>query len=133
MTFYGNKSNSNFKALRTLFHIEGATFFKKGQLQGGLKLYHIYHIWYNFKQTASTNFSLSTGYIIYHICKSCISYVYLYIFIYTIKCRVSTELHLWFIVWISLAALSVNFLGKYLFFNWKALFIFETKLACCFN
>ena len=26
-----------FQALRTLFHIEGATFFKKGQLQSGLK------------------------------------------------------------------------------------------------
>ena len=113
------------------FTLRGLHFSKRGNFKAVWS--YIYHIWYNFKQTASTNFSLSTGYIIYHICKSCISYVYLYIFIYTIKCRVSTELHLWFIVWISLAALSVNFLGKYLFFNWKALFIFETKLACCFN
>ena len=27
----------NAQALCTLFHIKGATFFKKGQLQGGLK------------------------------------------------------------------------------------------------
>ena len=30
-------------------------------------------------------------------------------------------------------ALSVNFLGKYLFLNGKAMFIFETKLVCYFN
>ena len=28
-----------------------------------------------------------------------------------------------------LSSISVNFLGKYLFFNCKAIFIFETKLA----
>ena len=33
------------------------------------------------------------------------------------KCRVSTELRLWFRVWIPLAGYSVNYLGKYLFFN----------------
>ena len=48
-------------------------------------------------------------YHIYHIYTSYISY--------TIKCRDSTELHLWFGVWVPLAALSVNFLEKYLFFN----------------
>ena len=58
--------------------------------------------------------------------------IYIYIYI-TIKYRVSTELHFWFGVWVPLAALSINFLRKYLFFNWKAVFIFETKLACCFN
>ena len=39
------------------------------------------------------------------------------LFLYTIKCRVSTELHFWFDVWVPLAALLVNFLGKYPFFN----------------
>ena len=29
------------QALRTLFHIEGATFFKKEQLQGGLKQFNL--------------------------------------------------------------------------------------------
>ena len=48
----------------------------------------------------------------YHICHICTSYIS-----YTIKCRVSTELHLLFGVWVPSAALSVNFLGKYLFFN----------------
>ena len=64
-------------------------------------------------------------YHIYHIYTSYISY--------TIKCRDSTELHLWFGVWVPLAALSVNFLEKYLFFNRKAMLIFETKLAYYFN
>ena len=49
-----------------------------------------------------------TIYHIYHIWKSYISYI----FIYTIKCRVSTELYLWFGVWVALATLSVNFLGS---------------------
>ena len=57
----------------------------------------------------------------------------IYIYIYTIKCQVSTELRLWFDVWVPLAGLLVNFLGKYLFFNRKAMFIFRTKLTCCFN
>ena len=52
---------------------------------------------------------------------------------YTTKCQISTELHFWLDVWMPLASLSANFLGKYLFFNRKAMFIFETKLACCFN
>ena len=63
---------------------------------------------------------------IYIICVSYISYIYIYICIYIyiyisnifyIKYRVSTELRLWFRVWAPLAALSVNLLGKYLFFN----------------
>ena len=58
----------------------------------------------------------------------CISYVS-----HTTKCRISTELHLWFDVWDPLAALSGNVLGKYIFFNRKAMFIFETKLASCFS
>ena len=44
-------------------------------------------------------------------------YIYIYIYIYTIKYRVSTELHFWFDVWVPLAALLVNLLGKYPFFN----------------
>ena len=51
-------------------------------------------------------------YLIYHI----------YIFTYTIKSLVSTELHLWLDVWVPLAALSGNFLGRYLFFNRKVHF-----------
>ena len=31
--------------------------------------------------------------------------------------RVSRELHLWFDVWVPLAAFSINFLGKPLFLN----------------
>ena len=46
---------------------------------------------------------------------------------------VSTELYLWFDVWVPLAALSVNFLGKYKFLNGKEMFIFETVLVCYFN
>ena len=49
------------------------------------------------------------------------------------KCQLSAELHLWFDVWVPLAALSVNFLRKYLFLNRKATFLFETEPACCFN
>ena len=41
----------------------------------------------------------------------------MYVYIHTIKCGVPTELHRWFDVWVPLATLSVNFLGKYLFFN----------------
>ena len=44
-------------------------------------------------------------------------YIYIYMYTYTIKCGVSTELHLWFVVWVPLAVLSVNYLGKNLFFN----------------
>ena len=67
-----------------------------------------------------------------------IYYYNIYIYIYisyknTITCGVSSKLHLWFSVWVLLAALSVNFQGKYLFFNWKVTFIFEMKLAYCFN
>ena len=36
---------------------------------------------------------------------------------YTIKYRVSTELHLWLDVWLPLEVNSANFLEKYLFFN----------------
>ena len=42
-------------------------------------------------------------------------YIYIYIiyrFIYTLKCRVSTEIHLWFDVWVPLAALSATFWGS---------------------
>ena len=45
---------------------------------------------------------------------------------------VSTELHLMF-GFPLVVALSVNFPGKYLFLNEKAIFIFETKLVCYFN
>ena len=48
-----------------------------------------------------------------HIYISC----YIYIYIYTLKCYVSAELHFWFNVWVPLAALSVNLLRKYPFFN----------------
>ena len=44
-------------------------------------------------------------------------YIYIYMFIYAIKCYVSAELHFWFNVWVPLAALAVNLLGKYPFFN----------------
>ena len=33
----------------------------------------------------------------------------------------------------ALTALSINSLGKYLFFSAKGMFIFETKLVCYFN
>ena len=33
------------------------------------------------------------------------------------KCQAPTKLHPWFGGWVPLAALSVNFLGKCLFFN----------------
>ena len=70
-----------------------------------ISIYHIYHKY------------------IYHAYNTYIKY----------KCRISTELHLWFDVWDPLAALSANVLGKYIFFNRKAMFIFETKLASCFS
>ena len=70
-------------------------------------IYHIYHMYIYI-------------YIIYIIC----------IFIYTIKCWVSTELHLWFGAWIPLPCYQHFW---YLLFHWKAKFIFETKQACCFN
>ena len=41
----------------------------------------------------------------------------------------STELHLWFHVWVPLAEL----LGKYLLLNGKAMFIFKTKLVSYLN
>ena len=42
-------------------------------------------------------------------------------------------LHLWLDVWVPSTVLLGDFLGKYLFFNRKAMFIFVTKLVCCFN
>ena len=73
-------------------------------------------------------------YIIYiNLFINFINFYISYISIYTIKFRFSTDLHLWFDVWVPLAACSVNFLGKYLFLNRKAMFISETKLSCCFN
>ena len=52
-----------------------------------------------------------------HIYISYYIYIYIYIYIYTLKCYVPAELHFWFSVWVPLAALSVNLLGKYPFFN----------------
>ena len=46
---------------------------------------------------------------------------------------VSSELHLWFDAWVSLAALSVKVLGKYLLLIEKTMFIHETKLVCHFS
>ena len=46
---------------------------------------------------------------------------------------ISAELNLCLDVCVPLAALSVNFQGKYLSINGKVMFIFETKLFCYFN
>ena len=43
-----------------------------------------------------------------------VMHIYIYI---SIRYYVSTELHLWLNFWVSLAALSLNLLGKYPFFN----------------
>ena len=43
--------------------------------------------------------------------------MYIYLYIYIIKYYVSTELNFSLNVWVPLAALSVNLLGKYPFFN----------------
>ena len=79
------------QALCMLFHIEGATCFKKGQLQGGLKQL-------NLEQIPGVKKQINI-YIIY------VNHIYhIYIFIYTIKCWVSTKLHFLFGVWVLLSS-----------------------------
>ena len=52
---------------------------------------------------------------------------------YTIKCRVSSELHFWFDVWVPLAALSANFLGKYSLIGKRCSFLKQNMFTASTN